>query len=207
MRIGILEYDPIIRERLISLLTGEPGFQIIGTFSSAEEALVRCDFSNIDILLLEIELPGISGIELISEVKIKFPEVEFMVYSSCDDNQIVFDAIKAGASSYLVKGCRSTELIKALTELYDGGAPMTSRIERMVVLEFQKKGKGTTCVLSKREREVLKEIECGLSYKEIASKMQISQHTINSHIKNIYGKLSVQNKRDALIKARGLSII
>lgn len=207
MRIAVVDFYQSVRDNLISLLSGEPGFEVTGTFSSAEETLLFCDFSKVDVLLLDVDMPGMSGIKFISEVRAKFPEVDIMVYTACDSKAVVFGAVKAGASAYLLKGCRSTELINALTELYDGGAPMAPKIERMLISEFQRKGAGGNHFLSRREREILKEIEHGLSYKEVASKLNISTHTINSHVKNIYGKLKVQNKREALIKARNKGVI
>ena len=207
MRIAIVEDNQILLENLKLLLTGEPNIEIIGTGSSAEGALKSVDFSNADVLLVDLGLPGMSGSELIERVKAKYPELEIMAHTVFENRESVFSAIKAGASAYILKGSRPAELIDALNKLHEGGAPMSPKIARMVIQEIQDKGSDEQYLLSQREKEVLKEIEKGMSYKEVASKLNISPQTIHTHIKKIYDKLHAHDRQDALIKARKKGII
>lgn len=207
MRIAIVEDNQILLENLKLLLMGEPNMEIIGAFSSAEDALKSLDFSNTEVMLVDLGLPGMSGIELISKVKEKYPEVDIMAHTIFENRESVFSAIKAGASAYILKGSRPVELIDALNKLYEGGAPMSPKIARMVIQEFQDQGSSEQYLLSQREKEVLKEIEQGLSYKEIAGKLNISPQTIHTHIKKIYEKLQARDRHDALLKARKKGII
>jgi DNA-binding NarL/FixJ family response regulator len=207
MRIAIVEDNQILLENLKVLLTGEPNIEIIGTGSSAEGALKSVDFSNAYVLLVDLGLPGMSGSELIEKVKAKYPELEIMAHTVFENRESVFSAIKAGASAYILKGSRPVELIDALNKLHEGGAPMSPKIARMVIQELQDKGSDEQYLLSQREKEVLKEIEKGMSYKEVANKLNISPQTIHTHIKKIYDKLHAHDRQDALLKARKKGII
>lgn len=207
MRIAIVEDNQLLLENLKMLLMGESNVEVVGTYSSAEEALKSLDFSKTEVLLADIGLPGMSGIELIGIVKARYPELDIMAHTIFENRESVFSAIKAGASAYILKGSRPVELIDALNKLYDGGAPMSPKIARMVIQEFQDKGSDEQYLLSQREKEVLKEIEKGLSYKEIANKLNISPQTIHTHIKKIYEKLHAVDRQDALLKARKKGII
>ena len=207
MRIAIVEDNQILLENLKVLLTGEPNIEIIGTGSSAEGALKSVDFSNADVLLVDLGLPGMSGSELIEKVKAKYPELEIMAHTVFENRESVFSAIKAGASAYILKGSRPVELIDALNKLHEGGAPMSPKIARMVIQELQDKGSDEQYLLSQREKEVLKEIEKGMSYKEVANKLNISPQTIHTHIKKIYDKLHAHDRQDALLKASKKGII
>ncbi len=207
MRIAIVEDNQILLENLKLLLMGEPNIEVIGTGSSAEGALESLDFSNADVMLVDLGLPGMSGSELIEKVKAKYPELEIMAHTVFENRESVFSAIKAGASAYILKGSRPAELIDALNKLHEGGAPMSPKIARMVIQELQDKGSDEHYLLSQREKEVLKEIEKGLSYKEVANKLNISPQTIHTHIKKIYDKLHAHDRQDALLKARKKGII
>src|ERR1700690_2023468 len=207
MRIAIVEDNQILLENLKLLLMGESNIEVIGTGSSAEEALKSLDFSNADVLLVDLGLPGMSGSGLIEEVKAKYPELEIMAHTVFENRESVFSAIKAGASAYILKGSRPVELIDALNKLHEGGAPMSPKIARMVIQELQDKGSDDQYLLSQREKEVLKEIEKGMSYKEVANKLNISPQTIHTHIKKIYDKLHAHDRQDALLKARKKGII
>jgi len=207
MRVAIVEDNNILLENLKLLLTGEPNIEIVGTSSSAEGALKSFDFSNAEVMLVDLGLPGMSGIDLIGKVKAKYPELEIMAHTVFENRESVFSAIKAGASAYILKGSRPAELIDSLHKLYEGGAPMSPKIARMVIQEFQDNGNSEQYLLSRREKEVLIEIERGWSYKEIANKLNISPQTIHTHIKKIYEKLHAHDRQDALLKARKKGII
>ena len=130
-----------------------------------------------------------------------------MAHTVCESRESVFSAIKAGASAYILKGSRPVDLIEALNELYEGGAPMSPKIARMVIQEFQDKGIEEQYLLSQREKEVLKGMENGCTYKEMADKLNVSPQTIHTHVKNIYEKLQAGDRQEALLKARKKGII
>ncbi len=207
MKVAIVEDDVLLRENLKLLLSGETGISVVSTYATAEDALAGLKRANPEILLADIGLPGMSGIELIREVKDRLPDLEIMAHTVFDDRETVFSAIKAGASAYILKGSTPRELIDALHTLAKGGSPMSPKIARKVIREFQEDAADDTYVLSHREREIVKEIENGLTYKDIAGKFSISPHTVHTHIKNIYEKLHAKDRQGALIAARRKGII
>lgn len=207
MKVAIVEDDVLLRENLKILLSGETGISVVSTYATAEDALVGLRRAGAEILLADIGLPGMSGIELIRELRDRLPDLEIMAHTVFDDRETVFSAIKAGASAYILKGSTPRELIDALHTLEKGGSPMSPKIARKVIREFQEDGADEQYVLSHREREIVKEIENGLTYKDIASKFSISPHTVHTHIKNIYEKLHAKDRPGALVAARRKGII
>ena len=207
MRIAIVEDDPLLRNSLTMLLNGERDMQVVGADGTAAEALSSVGDPEPDILIADIGLPDLSGIEVIRLVKARAPQVEIMAHTVFDDRETVFSALKAGASGYLLKRGTPRELIDALHELARGGSPMSPSIARRVILEFQDKGISEQYVLSQREKEIVLEIEKGMSYKKISDKFKISPHTVHTHINNIYKKLQAKDRREALIIARQKGII
>ena len=207
MKVAIVEDDRLLRENLKLLLSGETGISVVATFATAEDALAGLKRARPEILLADIGLPGMSGIELIDQIKYQLPELEIMAHTVFDDRETVFSAIKAGASAYILKGSTPRELIDALHTLARGGSPMSPKIARKVIREFQDEGVDEQYVLSHREREIVKEIENGLTYKDIAAKLGISPHTVHTHIKNIYEKLHAKDRPEALVAARRKGII
>jgi len=207
MKVAIVEDDRLLRENLKLLLSGETGISVVATYATAEDALVGLKRARPEILLADIGLPGMSGIELIDRIKDQLPELEIMAHTVFDDRETVFSAIKAGASAYILKGSTPRELIDALHTLARGGSPMSPKIARKVIREFQDEGVDEQYVLSHREREIVREIENGLTYKDIAVKFSISPHTVHTHIKNIYEKLHAKDRQGALVAARKKGII
>ena len=207
MKVAIVEDDRLLRENLKLLLSGETGISVVATYATAEDALAGLKRARPEILLADIGLPGMSGIELIDQIKDQLPELEIMAHTVFDDRETVFSAIKAGASAYILKGSTPRELIDALHTLARGGSPMSPKIARKVIREFQDEGVDEQYVLSHREREIVKEIENGLTYKDIAAKFSISPHTVHTHIKNIYEKLHAKDRQGALVAARKKGII
>ncbi len=207
MKVAIVEDNPILLENLKLIFMGEPNMKVVGAYSSAEKALSDIKKNIPDVLLADLGLPGMSGVELIGKVKRQFTDVDIMAHTIFEDRETVFAAIKAGASAYILKGSRPVEIIEALNKLYEGGAPMSPKIARMVIQEFQDKGTDEQYLLSQREKEVIREIEKGHSYKEIADKLHVSPQTIHTHIKKIYDKLHASDRQDALLKARKKGII
>jgi two-component system NarL family response regulator len=207
-RLLIVEDDTLLRNNLRMLLDGEPRFDVLAACATAEEALAAIESSRPDLMLSDLGLPGMSGIELIRTVRERWPSVEIMAHTIREDRGTAFAALKAGASGYIVKGATPRELIEALATLCEGGAPMSPRIARALIREFQESAEDHESeLLSRKERDVLSAVREALSYKEIAVRMNISPHTVHTHIKNIYAKLQARDKADALAKARRKGLI
>jgi len=202
IKLIVVEDNPLLRDNLRLLLAGEPGIEVLAVFETAEEALAEIDRLQPRMILSDINLPGMSGIDLIRQVRAMHPEIDVMAHTVNEDRHTVFAALKAGASGYIVKGARPSALIEALYSLHEGGAPMSPKIARAVVREFQDDIVDQDLLLSVKEKEVLFGIQEGLSYKEIATRMHISPHTVHSHIKKIYDKLQAKDKHEAISKAR-----
>ena len=207
IRVVIVEDDELLLKNLGLLLEGEPGISVVGSFASAEEAVSGMKKLTFDILLADLGLPGESGIELIEWTKEKFPDSDIMAHTVFDDRDTVFAAIKAGASGYILKGTTPRELIEALHNLHGGGAPMSPKIARAMIQEFQNRKYNEQYLLTPREKEILLSLEKGLTYTEIADSLNISPHTVHTHIKNTYDKLHATGRMSALRKARRKGII
>jgi DNA-binding NarL/FixJ family response regulator len=172
-------------------------------FSDGETAVNYLLNHKVDVALFDINLPGISGIEAIARLKIKTPQMQFMVLTSYDDPDFIFKALRAGATGYILKSTPTNKLIDAIKELHSGGSPMSTQIARKVVTEFASfRPANTACEqLSRRENEILELMSGGLRYKEIAEQLFISTETVRTHIRNIYEKLQVNSRVAALKKA------
>jgi two-component system NarL family response regulator len=207
MRIVIVEDDPLLLENLTLLLRGEEGITVAGAFLSAEDALKGLKKAAPEVLLTDIGLPGMSGIELIKKAKENLPELEIIAHTVFEDRDRVFSAIKAGASGYMLKGSSPRELIESIHALHKGGAPMSPKIARKIILELQDEVTSEEFLLTQREKEIVKRVEEGLTYKAIGERLSISIHTVHTHIKNIYEKLQAKDRNDAIFKARQKGII
>ncbi len=202
MKLAIVEDDPLLRDNLKVLLGGEPGITVDGVYANGDDALKAMRKSLPEVVLCDLGLPGMSGIEFIQKIKAEAPKVEIMAHTVFDDRENVFSALKAGASGYLLKGCSPREIIEAIYELYKGGSPMSPKIARKVIHEFQDVDAAEQYILSQREKNILKCIELGMTYKEIGADQNISSHTVHSHIKRIYEKLHAKDRTEALVNAR-----
>lgn len=202
IRVAVVEDISEIRQGLELILNNTDGFTCAATYTNAEEAVLGLPALNADVAVMDIHLPGITGIECIAKVKSKCPNTQFMMFSVYDDDNNIFDALKAGASGYLLKKTPPGKIIDAITELQNGGSPMSAHIARKVVTAFRQpeKNKSTEEALSPREMEVLELLAKGLLYKEIAVKLTIAIGTVKQHIHKIYEKLHVQNKTEAINK-------
>lgn len=207
IQIVIVEDNCILRENLELMLRGEPDFAVVASFMTAEDALAELPSLTYNFLLVDVGLPGMSGIELVASVKEGRPDLDILVHTVFDNRDTVFSALKAGASGYILKGSTPRELVEAIQGLAAGGAPMSPKIARAVIREFQHDAVNEHFLLTSREKEILKGMEQGHTYKELGDKLSISPHTIHSHIKNIYEKLHARNRKDALTKARKKGII
>ncbi|MGH1363383.1 MAG: response regulator transcription factor [Calditrichia bacterium] len=198
IEVSIVEDDPDIRESLALLINGTPGFKCISAFGTCEKAIKGIPKEIPDVVLMDIGLPGMSGIEGIKALKEKLPDLDIMVLTIQSDDKVVFDALCAGACGYMIKDTPPAQLLEAIQETRGGGAPMSTLIARMVVKSFQITQQTS---LTQRETEVLTHLCKGKSYKMIADDLYISEETVRRHIKNIYRKLEVHSKSEAVAKA------
>lgn len=193
-----------IRERLRLLIDGSDGFACSHSFATAEEALQEIPGICPDVVLMDINLPGISGIEAVRGLKPQCPHTQFIMSTVYEDDENIFESLKAGASGYLLKKTAPAKILDAITEVYHGGSPMSSQIARKVIASFQHSNpleENTT--LTSREKDILRSLGKGLRYKEIADEMNISIETVRSHARNIYQKLQVQSRTEAINKIYG----
>jgi len=202
-RVAVVEDEREIREGLAFLIGSSPGFQCVATCASAEDALRDVPPSQADVVLMDIQLPGMSGIECIRELKLKMPSIEIMMLTVFEDHDKIFQSLLGGASGYLVKKTPPAKLLEAIQELRNGGAPMSNQIARRVVQTFQQTNaaKPVLTYLSGREQEILNLLAKGFLYKEIADQLGISIETVRTHIRHIYDKLHVRSRTEAILKA------
>jgi len=200
--ISIVEDNDQFRNGLEAIVKSDNDLVLVASYDSAEKAIIDLPLNSPDILISDISLPGMRGTELIVRLKDQMPGTQFMVCSIHDDNDTIFEALECGASGYILKDpVTAAEIIKAIHDLYMGGSPMSPYIARKVINSFQKPAiKDEHSLLSSREKEVLELLAKGLLYKEIAGKLSVSHETVKKHLKNIYQKLHVQNKIEALNK-------
>ncbi|MDJ0841166.1 MAG: response regulator transcription factor [Acidobacteriota bacterium] len=203
IRVGVVEDDCEIRESLVTVLETWPDFTCDVAASSAEQFFESLNTEDPpDIVLMDIGLPGMSGIEGIALLKERCPEVDILMLTIYDDPHRIFDSLRAGATGYLLKGARLAEIREALRELYRGGAPMSPQIARKVVAFFRPdRARKTPSPLTERECEVVEGLVSGASYKLIADQMCVSIETVRFHIKNIYRKLHVHSKAEVISKS------
>ncbi len=202
--VAIVEDDVPAREILASWIRNADGFRCAGEFDDAETALARLPHEKPSVVLFDINLPGMNGIECVRRLKPRLPETQFVMITVYEDANHVFNALSAGASGYLLKQTRRNELIEALKDVHAGGSPMSSQIARKVVQNFYRNetqdAGGETIELSPREREVLELLARGYLYKEIAEQLKISVLTVNTYIRRIYEKLHVRSRAQAVAK-------
>lgn len=204
IKVAIVEDNDQFRTALESIVNQEKDTTLVGSYTSAEKALGALEQTPPDIAIIDISLPGMRGPELIVRLKDKIRQTQFLVCTIHDDNDTIFEALKCGASGYILKDpVTAEEIVKAIRDLYNGGSPMSPFIARKVIGTFQKPViNDVNSLLSVREKEVLELVAQGLMYKEIAIRLTISPETVKKHLKNIYQKLHVQNKVEALNKFR-----
>lgn len=203
--LAIVEDLDEVRDGLKNFISLSPEFKVLDTFKTAEEAVDHLPELKPDIVIMDISLPGMNGIDCIREVKDKTPATQFMMFTVYENDEKVFEALKAGASGYLLKNTGLVQLIESLKELHNGGSPMSANIARKLVTLFRGEQKQTANLelLSNRENEILLLLSKGLLYKEIADQLAISVSTVRQHIHHIYEKLHVQNRTEAINKAFG----
>jgi DNA-binding NarL/FixJ family response regulator len=186
---------------MTTFLKSKDQFIVKGIYADGETALTGLVSDAPDIAIIDIKMPGISGIQLITKVKRAIPNTQYLVCTVHHDNENVFKALQVGASGYILKDADSDTVAGAIIELHNGGSPMSPYIARKVISQFQNTGKRyEDYALTNREQEVLQQLAKGLIYKEIADSMSITTFTVKNHLKNIYRKLQVQNKVEAVNK-------
>ncbi|MBS1534679.1 MAG: response regulator transcription factor [Bacteroidetes bacterium] len=202
IKVAIVEDEKQIRESLAILIHGSEGFSCAYTYENAESAIAEIPDLPIDVVLMDIHLPGISGIEAVKLLKPICPEIQFLMCTSFEDTDSVFNALKSGASGYLTKTTQPSKILDAITDVHKGGSPMSSHIARKVVASFQTQPQQNRELqkLSDREKEILNHLSRGLRYKEIADELCLSTETVRTHIRNIYEKLQVNSRTEAINK-------
>jgi DNA-binding NarL/FixJ family response regulator len=201
--VGIIEDEPSLRKSLKDLINETEGLCCEHVFETAEEAIAHIPLLDLKVVLTDIHLPGMNGIDCISRLKHKCPDIQFLICTSFDDTETVFRALTFGASGYLTKTTPPQKVMEAIADVHQGGSPMNSHIARKVVASFQAshvRQHAELQKLSRREQEILDLLSEGLRYKEIAGKLFLSVQTVRTHIRNIYEKLQVNSRTEALRK-------
>ena len=200
--VSLVEDNDQLRGTLARVIGRADGFQCVGQHATAEEALAAIPQERPSVVLMDINLPGMSGVECVRQLKVLAPETLVVMLTAYEDTDNIFNSLAAGASGYLLKRTTSAELLAAIRDVQRGGSPMTTHIARKVVQSFQKAGPSPqpTENLSQREQEVLDCLSQGLIYKEIAEKLGISYETVHTYIRRIYEKLQVRTRTEAVAK-------
>jgi DNA-binding NarL/FixJ family response regulator len=199
IRVCIIEDDETIREGYVYLIGNTKGYKITGSYPSFEDAAKKLATDDPDVILLDVELPGISGIDALPKIKKLVPEAYILILTVYEQDMLIFRALGNGASGYLTKNTPPEKIISAIHEVMEGGGPMSAHIARMVISSFQR---NEASPLTRRETEILEQIATGKSRKRIAQELFIDLETVKSHIKNIYHKLNVHSKADAIKTAK-----
>ena len=205
IRVSIIEDDRATREGFMKILQHTEDIVCIASYATAEEALREIPALPPDVLLSDINLPGRSGIECVGELKSTHPKIQILMLTVYEDADRIFESLRAGASGYLLKRSAPDELVGAIREVWQGGSPMSAQIARKVVTHFHRppKEKEQMEALSNREKEILDLLATGIPYKQIGEKLGIAAGTVHSHLHNIYGKLHVQSRTEAVVKFLG----
>ena len=200
--VSIVEDNDQLRETLARVIDRAEGFRCLSHFGSAEAAIEALPKNKPDVVLMDINLPGINGVECVRQLKHLIPGTQVMMLTVYEDTENIFNALAAGAAGYLLKRTKSAELLEAIREVHRGGSPMTTHIARKVTQSFIKAGPSTQPAenLSQREQEVLDCLSQGFLYKEIADKLGISYETVHTYIRRIYEKLQVRTRTEAVAK-------
>ena len=204
IKVAIFEDNRSLREGLAAMIGGTTGFHCVGAFPNCNNLLKNISQSHPDVVLMDIEMPGINGIEAVGMIKEEYPDMKVLMETIFDDDEKIFSSICAGAEGYILKHTSPAEIMEAIKEIYEGGSPMTPSIANRVLKMVKQRpetGSKESFDLTDREREILMCLVKGMSYKMVADACFISIETVNVHIKNIYRKLQVHSKSEAVAKA------
>ncbi|MCB9589178.1 MAG: response regulator transcription factor [Polyangiaceae bacterium] len=203
LRLALVEDDPSYRETLVDVLSNAPPLELVEGFGEGRPLLEALEALSPDVVLVDLELPDIGGPELITAIKARRPAIEVMAHTVSEARDVVFAAVRAGATGYILKGASPEELVEAIFDLAAGGAPMSPRIARSVIRVFQNENiVAEDYLLTARERDVLALLERGYTYKDAAQELNLSPHTVHSHIKKVYEKLHATSRNEAVRRAR-----
>ena len=205
IRVSIVEDNPGTRESLTELLTRAASLRFVRAHPTAEEALQKIPADAPDVVLMDINLPKMNGIECVARLKEQMPKLQVLMLTTYEEGDLIFDSLRKGASGYLLKNLPPAELVQAIEQVYAGGAPMSMQIARKVVNHFHqiKQPKSEVEQLTKREHEILALLAKGFLYKEIADQLGISLSTVRAHLHTVYEKLHVQSRTEAVVKFLG----
>jgi DNA-binding NarL/FixJ family response regulator len=201
--VALVEDSVPLRKQLRQLLDGAPGIQCVCACGSAEDACLQIPAATPDVVLMDINLPGISGIGCTVQLKQQLPALQVIMLTVYEDGESIFNALKAGACGYLLKRSSPAEILDAINAVRQGGVPMTGEVARKVIMTFQGAVAGPTeevVTLSSREQEILELLSQGMLNKEIADRLSISYHTVKVHLKHVYDKLHVRSRAEAMLK-------
>ena len=202
IKVAIVDDDEGIRTSLAALIRRNTNFRLAGDYPNAETALKEIPRHPPDVVLMDINLPGMKGYDCVRQLKAALPAVQFLMLTVYEDSDSLFNSLKAGASGYLLKRTASARLLEAIRDVHGGGAPMTPQLARRVVQFFSKPAEGELSVsrLTPGEREFLGQLANGYAYKEIADRMKISIDTVRSYVRTVYEKLHVHSRTEAVVK-------
>jgi DNA-binding NarL/FixJ family response regulator len=202
IKVSIVEDHRETREKLEELIAGEPKLRHLRSYGTGEDALSSVPSEKPDVLLVDINLPGMSGIDCVAKLTAKVPGLLVLILTTYNESKLIFDSLRVGASGYLLKKSAPTELLQAIEEVHAGGAPMSSQVARMVVTHFRAIPRPSSDVdqLTEREQTILTLLAKGSRYKEISDELGITFNTVRTHVKNIYEKLHVQSRTEATVK-------
>ncbi|MEI9960148.1 MAG: response regulator transcription factor [Limisphaerales bacterium] len=201
LSVSIVEDNDKLRATLARVLDRADGFRCVSQYANAEDALKALPQVKPDVVLMDINLPGMNGVQCVRQLKAIAPGIQVMMLTVYEDTENIFNALQAGASGYMLKRTPGKELLEAITEVHRGGSPMTMHIARKVVQSFQRAAAVQPAEnLSEREQQVLDLLSQGLMYKEIAEKLGISYETVHTYIRRIYEKLQVRTRTEAVAK-------
>lgn len=203
IKVAIVEDDEYIRASLTELINGTEDLDLAGAYEDGLAALAGIPKAKPDVVMMDIQLPGMNGVECVRELKAALPDVNFLMLTAYEDSDKLFESLKAGANGYLLKRTSSTRLLQAIHELHEGGSPMTPQIARRVVRYFSAAPEDSNAAiasLTPGQKKFLDELAQGYSYKEIADHLNISMDGVRSYIRRIYEKLHVHSRTEAVIK-------
>ena len=206
IRLALVEDDSEIRQTTSLILKTETGFELTGVYENGKQFLDAIENNRPEVVLMDIQMPQMNGIETVRRAAELYPDIQFLMCTVFEDHDSIFESLKAGATGYILKNTPVNKLFDAIREIHSGGSPMSAQIARMVIRSINAKDRSTAAdlsVLSDREKEVLELLAEGLLYKEIGERLFISIGTVRQHIHNIYKKLQVQNRTEAINKAYG----
>jgi len=205
IRVSIVEDSRGTRESLTELLDRAPTIRCVGAHPSGEEALQQIPAEAPDVVLMDINLPQMNGIECVAQLKKQQPGLQVLMLTTYEEGDLIFDSLRKGASGYLLKNMPPAELVQAIEQVHAGGAPMSMQIARKVVSHFQqiKKPQSDMDQLTKREHEILALLAKGFLYKEIADQLGVALSTVRAHLHTVYEKLHVQSRTEAVVKFLG----